>query len=105
MKARIKTVKDGFEVSFEIEHDDRQVLIKNLPRFISELQEAGYKPNGSREWATTPTGEPICPKHGTPMRKREKQGDIWYSHSVTGTDGQEHYCRGYQDKSSPGWEF
>ncbi|HEX6293403.1 MAG TPA: hypothetical protein VFZ66_29750 [Herpetosiphonaceae bacterium] len=55
-------------------------------------------------WSYTPEGLPICPKHGVPMKKREKQGDVWHSHSV-GERGEDLYCRGYPGKESPGWEY
>lgn len=56
-------------------------------------------------WATTPEGLPICPRHGVPMTKREKQGDTWYSHSVEDPKtGDRLFCRGYPGKSSPGWD-
>ncbi|NBD36668.1 MAG: hypothetical protein GVY30_11825 [Chloroflexi bacterium] len=39
------------------------------------------------------------------MKKREKQGDVWYSHRVIAPDtGEELYCRGYPSKSGPGYE-
>jgi hypothetical protein len=44
------------------------------------------------EWARTPEGDPICPKHLVPMKKREKQGDVWHSHNV-GTEAEPCYCR------------
>ena len=38
------------------------------------------------------------------MREREKQGDTWYSHSVTDpTSGEVLYCKGRPGKDSPGW--
>jgi hypothetical protein len=57
----------------------------------------------ARDWRTLPDGTPICPKHSVPMRKREKQGDEWYSHSVE-VNGKQCYCKGYAGKDSPGWE-
>ncbi len=54
-------------------------------------------------WQTTPDGRPICPKHRTPMKQREKQGDIWHSHNV-GTEDEPCYCKGYPGPDSPGWD-
>jgi hypothetical protein len=65
------------------------------------LRSQGYRPY--RGWERTPDGRPICPKHGVIMRERDKQGDQWYSHNV-GTQDRPIYCKGYPDKSSPGWE-
>lgn len=60
--------------------------------------------SGSSGYQWTPEGLPVCPKHGDVMGKREKQGDVWYSHRVIDpTTGEEHYCRGYDSKNSPGW--
>ena len=58
----------------------------------------------AQQWSYTPDGLPICPRHGAPMKKREKQGDIWYSHVVTAPDGDDLYCRGYHGKDSPGYD-
>lgn len=65
------------------------------------LRSQGYRPY--RGWERTPDGRPICPKHRAIMAQRDKQGDQWYSHNV-GTQDRPIYCKGYPDKSSPGWE-
>jgi len=58
------------------------------------------------QYRYTPEGNPICPRHNVPMRKREKQGDTWYSHTVTDpVTGESLYCRGYASKNSPGWNI
>jgi len=60
----------------------------------------------SHQFQYTPEGNPICPRHNVPMRKREKQGDTWYSHTVTDpVTGESLYCRGYASKNSPGWNI
>lgn len=109
MKAIIQTISpNGFAVTIESDEFGGEKLagvLAALPGIERQLIAAGYQPNATREWPKTPTGEPICPKHGAPMRLREKQGDTWYSHKITAPDGSEHYCRGYADKSSPGWEI
>jgi len=65
------------------------------------LEKRGFTPE--RTPKTTPDGTPICPKHGVPMRKREKQGDEWYSHNM-GTEDDPWWCRGHKHATSPGWE-
>lgn len=76
-----------------------------LPAAIARLRAIGATPpNQKHEWSYTPDGLPICPKHGAPMRKRERQGDTWFSHVVTGAGGEDLYCRGYHGKDSPGYE-
>ena len=77
-------------------------LINHLDRIATALERiaAGSYPK-------TPTGEPICPRHGVVLRKREKQGDTWYSHRVTDArTGEMKYCRGHNDaKNGPGWHI
>ena len=78
--------------------------LNDLRKAVRLLHEAGVDPMRSAPtWGTTPEGLPICPKHRVPMRKRERQGDIWYSHNAGG-EGEELWCRGYAGKDSPGWE-
>jgi hypothetical protein len=88
---------------FEGELQVTAQTLNDLRKSIRLLPEAGIEPARATTWQTTPEGLPICPKHHVPMRRREKQGDVWYSHNV-GSDGEEVYCRGYPSKESPGWE-
>lgn len=69
------------------------------------LANAGYQPIHSTGIQVTAEGKPFCPKHNVPMNKRIKQGDVWFSHTVIGPDGQEHYCKGYEGPSSPGYNY
>lgn len=85
---------EGFEVRFQLEDATK------LNSSISWLLEHGYRTQ--RGYSYTPEGLPLCPKHGVPMPKREKQGDEWYSHNV-GTGDNPVYCRGYAGKTSPGY--
>ncbi len=89
----------GYEGDLEI----RAESLNDLRKAVRLLPEAHVEPAAATVWRTTPTGEPICPRHGVPMRKRERQGDTWYSHNAGG-EGEEAYCRGYAGKDSPGWE-
>ena len=78
-------------------------LIASLAGIQGKLLKAGYLPNG--ELPRTAEGLPICTRHAVPMRQREKQGDTWYSHSVTDpTTGEILYCKGRPGKDSPGWQ-
>lgn len=107
MKAFIDTISpEGFAIRFETPDESLDDLMNHLPALERKLSAAGYLPNATREWPKTPDGTPICPKHGTVMRLREKQGDTWYSHSIHDpATGKDEYCRGYADKSSPGWNI
>lgn len=49
------------------------------------------------------SGTPWCPRHGVPMRDRQKQGDTWYSHNV-GSEQEPVWCKGHEGKDSPGWD-
>lgn len=77
---------------------------KLLRQISGQLDTLIKKDHAGSAYQWTPEGHPICPKHGEAMPKREKQGDVWYSHTVTDEHGEVHYCRGYGSKSSPGWE-
>lgn len=81
--------------------------VTQIPAAIDRLRAIGATPTAqpAQQWAYTPEGLPICPKHNAPMKKREKQGDTWYSHIVTAPDGEDCYCRGYAGKDSPGYEY
>jgi hypothetical protein len=78
------------------------ITLDDVPRdriheSIAWLLQHGYRPDGSGDqWPKTPSGEPLCPKHGLAMAKREKQGDVWHSHkSIDSRTGEILYCRGY----------
>ncbi len=85
----------GFEIRFDVNLDQ-------IPSMITKLNQRHYR--SSRELVYTAEGLPICPKHSVPMQKREKQGDVWYSHKITDpATGEVSYCRGYASPSSPGY--
>ena len=103
----IRTISpDGWPVDFELEPKPGATA-----EAILFLEDHGYQPapvgssSKSNDIQYTPDGLPVCPKHGAPMKKREKQGDTWYSHQVVDANGNECYCRGYASKSSPGWNI
>lgn len=93
-----------------VQHRGRSFTITatglTLDQLCDMLDKRGYAAQAqTQEWQTLPDGTPICPRHHTPMRKRERQGDTWYSHSVgKGADGKDIYCKGYHGKDSPGYE-
>lgn len=92
----------GFPVIFAIEDNDPK-----LKHLIDQLTNYGFRPGIAGDtWPRTPEGTPICPKHGVPMTKREKQGDIWWSHPVINPDtGEKLYCRGYETKNGRGYDL
>ena len=87
----------GFEVRFDVD-------LGEIADMVRRLEQRHYRP--SRELSYTAEGLPFCPRHGVPMQKREKQGDLWFSHKVTDpTSGEVGYCRGYASPSSPGFDI
>jgi hypothetical protein len=103
-KITIHTISPhGWPVDFELTPNEKGALEEAL----NKLEKWGYSPtsDANRDIQWTPDGLPICPKHGVVMHKREKQGDVWYSHTVTDENGAGHYCRGYACKSGPGWNI
>lgn len=81
------------------------LTVKLLIEIRDTLKRIEAQQGASSSYQWTPEGLPICPKHGEVMAKREKQGDIWYSHKVIDeATGEVHYCKGYPGNSSPGWD-
>ena len=87
----------GYELHIPVTFDE-------LPATMRRLAARGYTP--SREPVLTAEGLPICPRHGVPMRQRNRNGDLWFSHKmVHPTTGETVYCRGYASASSPGYDI
>lgn len=79
--------------------DQLMNVLNRISRDIRELITASEP-----DFRRTPEGLPICPKHGEPMTKREKQGDEWHSHKIIDPgSGEVKYCRGYHTKNGDGW--
>lgn len=96
-------------LSTTVQHRGRVITISatdiTVDRFCDLLDRAGHAAPAPAQWHTLPDGTPLCPKHQVPMRKREKQGDLWWSHRVFNADGEEVFCKGYHGKDSPGYEY
>lgn len=92
---------------------ERDEILKHLQtqtglmaQILQTLKRIEAQQGASSAYQWTPEGLPICPRHGEAMAKREKQGDIWYSHKVIDPDtGEVHFCKGYASPSSPGWSI
>ncbi len=86
-----------YEVRFDVD-------LGNIAGMVHKLERRRYR--SGRELSYTADGLPICPRHGMPMQKREKQGDRWFSHKITDPNsGKVSYCRGYASPSSPGFDI
>lgn len=83
---------------------DLGAYVKRIAQALETIAQA-MQAQEAKTYTWTPEGLPLCPKHGEIMRKREKQGDTWYSHRVIDpTTGEEKFCRGYHGKNSPGFD-
>ena len=52
----------------------------------TQQQTSNSKPNSNSQ-----SNEKICPIHNVPMTRHEKDGEVWYSHKIQGTDK---WCKG-----------
>jgi hypothetical protein len=77
--------------------------VVKIVRNLAEIPQIELVPPAPT-WQALPDGTPICPKHGVPMRQREKQGDTWHSHNVAGEGETPCYCKGYRGADSPGYD-
>ena len=81
------------------------LAIETIEQLVDQItRREGWAAAGDKSFPTLPDGTPICPRHGVPMKLREKQGDSWWSHNVAGEGEEPCYCRGYPGKTSPGWD-
>jgi hypothetical protein len=95
--AKFTGTVEGLDCSIAVEIDPRK--LRDTALF---LQRHGFHA-APREFARDAEGQPICPRHGVPMRERQKQGDTWFSHRATDDEGVELWCRGRPGPDSPGW--
>lgn len=81
-------------------------ILQELKKQTALLTQLIAQQGASQAYQWTPEGLPICPRHNEVMPRREKQGDVWYSHKIVdaGT-GEVCYCKGYKSGSSPGWDI
>lgn len=80
----------------DVELDLLDATVGDIDTMVHTLLTQGYRPRAGA-WPTGPSGAPLCLKHGgVEMQTRERQGDVWHSHKVTGPHGEELYCRGYR---------
>jgi len=93
---------DGWPVDFHIKPG-----AGNMDKVIAFLQKQKFGPAAGAvpKMQYTPDGLPICPKHQFVMKKREKQGDTWFSHVVEDAAGKQQYCRGHKSKYGPGYDL
>ena len=83
---------NGFHITLSV------ATMDDVGPMIRQLLAMGYSPTAaaSESSAWSPTGEPICGRHGVVMMKRTKQNQEWFSHRIQAANGEEKWCRGYR---------
>ena len=93
---------NGYTASLALEDDAGAVLLDKAGAVLEKLAALGAEPAQAMARAAAPAEaqpvEKICPVHGAKMRKREKNGEVWYSHKAYSPDGSEFWCRGKEVK-------
>lgn len=98
----VKFSLKGFDTMLTLRDHSGYELLKKLETALDTLEKMGAEPTAHRQPATPqdngqePDGK-ICPLHSAKMTRREKQGDVWYSHKAYSPDGAEYWCRGESD--------
>lgn len=96
----------GYDTALTLRGDSGAEVLPKLQAALGWLEEHGAEPTTSH----TPTGNgnggggngggangdpKICPIHHVAMQRREKNGDVWYSHKAVNPEtGAEYWCRG-----------
>ena len=90
----VKATIRGYDVLFTLRDTSGRALLDKLMPLLDKLAELGATPaangNGHGNGAGHGAETRVCPIHNAEMRKREKDGQVWYSHKLA--DGS--YCRG-----------
>ena len=92
--ANIKFRLNGFDTMLTLRADSGADLLPKLEAAMDWLAKKGATPTGNGN------GQPeakVCPVHHVKMRRREKNGQSWWSHRATDPDtSEEYWCRGEQ---------
>ena len=94
---------NGFHITLSVATMDdvgpmiRQLLAMGYSPTAAASESSAWSTGASGDgWQRTPTGEPICGRHGVVMMKRTKQNQEWFSHRIQAANGEEKWCRGYR---------
>ena len=106
----VQATKDGYPCSLSISSADTKDLMIRALSALEWLKANGFEPpvkapaqpqptEAAKPAPTLPDGTPDpawCPVHQVAMSRREKDGQVWYSHKLP--DGT--YCRGKPPKGN-----
>jgi hypothetical protein len=94
----------GFDIMLTLRDGDTKALMDRAEGALAWLSSKGFRPTGRRSSDNSGNnsggndGNPdtkICSIHHQVMRKREKHGEVWYSHKAVNPDtGEEYWCKG-----------
>jgi len=96
----IKFSLDGYDTMLTLRGDSGADVLPKLQAAIGWLAEQGAETTASSNGngASGETEAKVCPIHHVAMRRREKNGDVWWSHKAINPDtGAEYWCRGKAD--------
>jgi hypothetical protein len=98
--ANIKFRLNGFDTMLTLRADSGAELLPKLEAAMDWLAKKGAAPTASANGNGGGNGQAetkVCPIHHVKMRRREKNGQSWWSHKATDPDtGEEYWCRGEQ---------
>jgi hypothetical protein len=86
---------DGYRCQLTLRGETGQEVLEKAQAALDYLAEQGCKPQGYHKKPShnrsngNGSGSQVCPIHQVEMRRREKDGRIWYSHQVGGQ-----WCKG-----------
>jgi hypothetical protein len=99
----VKFSFEGYDTMLTLRGESGGDVLPKLREAIGWLRGHGAQPtagtngNGAGHGPTVDEGPHVCPIHNVPMKRREKHGDVWYSHKAIGPNGAEFWCRGGED--------
>jgi len=90
---------EGYDTMLTLRGESGADVLPKLKQAIAWLSEHGAEPTepvaGNANGNGAPAGPEICPIHHVAMKRREKNGDVWYSHQAVNPEtGEEYWCRG-----------
>ncbi len=96
----VRVQLDGYDTMLTLRGESGADVLPKLQAALEWMAAHGAEPtttttngNGHNGGAGAPPE--ICPVHSVAMQRREKNGDVWYSHKAVNPEtGSEYWCRG-----------